>query len=30
VWSVFIDGENDGGQPVEGNNGQPEDLVWIW
>ena len=30
VWSVYVDGENDGGQAVEGNNGQPEDLVWIW
>ncbi len=30
VWSVHADGEDDGGQPVEGNYGQPEDLVWIW
>jgi hypothetical protein len=30
IWSVYLDDEDDGGQPVEGNDGQPEDLVWIW
>lgn len=29
VWSVYIDGRDDGGQAVEGNNGQPDDLVWL-
>ena len=28
VWSVYLDGENGGGDPVAGNNGQPPDLVW--
>ncbi len=30
VWSVHADGKDDGGQPVEANSGQPDDLVWIW
>lgn len=30
VWSVYLDAENDGGPPIEGNTGQPEDLVWIY
>lgn len=29
VWSVFIDGLDQGGQPVSGNSGQPDDLVWL-
>lgn len=29
VWSVFIDGEDQGGQPVPGNSGLPDDLVWL-
>lgn len=30
VWSVYLNGADDGGEPVEGNLGQPPDLVWIW
>lgn|GEM_PF-7112154 len=30
VWSVFLDAVDNGGQPVEGNIGQPDDLVWIY
>jgi hypothetical protein len=30
VWSVYRNEIDDGGQPVPGNNGQPNDLVWIW
>jgi len=30
IWSVYLNGKDDGGQPIEGNTGQPEDLVWIW
>ncbi len=29
VWSVYLSGEDDGGEPVEGNMGRPADLVWI-
>ena len=28
VWSVYQDGEDNGGRSVEGNVGQPDDLVW--
>ncbi len=30
IWSVFIDGENQGGVGTPGNSGQPPDLVWPW
>lgn len=29
VWSVHLDARDDGGVPVEGNVGQPDDLVWL-
>jgi hypothetical protein len=29
VWSVYLSGTDDGGEHVEGNMGQPADLVWI-
>jgi len=29
VWSVHLDSRDDGGVPVEGNVGQPDDLVWL-
>lgn len=29
VWSVYLDGVDNGGELVEGNTGQPPDLVWI-
>ncbi len=29
VWSVFSDGRDDGGKLVDGNYGQPDDLVWL-
>ncbi len=29
VWSVHLDARDDGGIPVEGNVGQPDDLVWL-
>ena len=29
VWSVHVDGEDDGGERVEGNTGIPPDLVWL-
>ncbi len=29
VWSVYLDGVDNGGELVEGNTGQPADLVWI-
>lgn len=29
VWSVHLNARDDGGIPVEGNVGQPDDLVWL-
>lgn len=29
VWSVYADGEDQGGEAVPGNLGQPPDLVWL-
>jgi hypothetical protein len=28
IWSVYLDGVSNGGDPAAGNNGQPPDLVW--
>ena len=28
VWSVFLDGRDDGGTLVDSNSGFPRDLVW--
>lgn len=29
VWSVYLNRHDDGGRAVEGNEGQPPDLVWL-
>ena len=29
IWSVFLNATDEGGQPVSGNTGQPDDLVWL-
>jgi hypothetical protein len=29
VWSVFFNATDDGGHLVDGNSGQPDDLVWL-
>jgi hypothetical protein len=30
VWSVYLNGKDEGGVAVPGNIGQPDDLVWIF
>ncbi len=30
VWSVYLNATDDGGTAVEGNSGQPADLVWVF
>lgn len=28
MWSVYLDARDDGGDPLSGNSGRPDDLVW--